>query len=71
MLKSVVAVMTESLTMIRMLFSTMTFGKVRVACLMMMMVLIKDNDRRDGKTESLMMIMMPSGATIAGMRRKD
>ena len=57
--------------MIRMLFSTKTFGAVRVECLTMMMMLIKDNDRRDGKTESLMMIMMPSGATIAGMRRKD
>ena len=29
------------------------------------------NDRRDGKIESLMMIMMSSGATIAGMIRKD
>ena len=57
--------------MIRMLFSTMTFGTVRVECLTMMMMLIKDNDCWDGKTESLMMIMMPSGATIAGMIRKD
>ena len=36
-----------------------------------LVVVSNNDDRRDGKTESLMMIMMPSGSTIAGMIRKD